>query len=312
MDRRTTLADDRARNRKGGERFGLTVQPRIRSTVAVMGITTTALTPVEQTAFLTEYARALDSRWSKPILGDTLADEVVGKIDYDFAGLGVQTSVVCQTALRAKMLDDRVREFIKRHRDAVVVDLGAGLDSGFYRVAPPPSVDWYSVDLPGIMTLRDEVLPANPHAHSVPVSLAEKHWPGSIPTDRPTILVADGLFAFLSEPVIIGIFRSITDHFRFGELAFNDYGGIGWFSRLAIRLYPQKMFKDVGSQWGYLGFKDAHHPETWNPRMTLVEEASLAHDPEVDLFPGWIRVATKLSGKSKTGARKARILRYAF
>jgi hypothetical protein len=27
---------------------------------------------------------------------------VVGKIDYDFTGLGVQTSVVCQTALRAK------------------------------------------------------------------------------------------------------------------------------------------------------------------------------------------------------------------
>jgi hypothetical protein len=46
--------------------------------------------------------------------------------------------------------------------------------------------------------------------------------------------------------------------------------------------------------------------------MRLVEEASLAHQPEVDLFPGWIRVATKLSGKSKTAARKARILRYAF
>jgi hypothetical protein len=34
------------------------------------------------------------------------------------------------------------------------------------------------------------------------------------------------------------------------------------------------------------------------------------HAPEVDLFPGWIRVPTKLMGKSKTGARKARILRY--
>ena len=66
-----------------------------------MGIATTELTPVEQTAFLTEYARALDSRWPKPILRDTLADEVVGKIDFDFAGLGVQTSVVCQAALRA-------------------------------------------------------------------------------------------------------------------------------------------------------------------------------------------------------------------
>ena len=237
---------------------------------------------------------------------------MVGKIDYDFAGLGVQTSVVCQTALRAKMLDDRVRAFVNQHPDAVVVDLGAGLDSGFYRVGPPATVDWYSVDLPGITALRDEVLPAAPQSHSVPVSLADEHWPDAIPADRPTMLIADGLFAFLTEPVIAGIFRRITDHFRSGELAFNDYGRIGWVSRVAIKLYPQKMFKDVGSQFGYPGFKDAHHPETWNPRMKLVEEASLTDAPEVDLFPGWIRVATKLSGMSKTGRRKARILRYAF
>jgi O-methyltransferase involved in polyketide biosynthesis len=144
------------------------------------------------------------------------------------------------------------------------------------------------------------------------VSLAERHWPDTIPAERPAMLIADGLFAFLSEPVIAGIFRRITEHFRSGELAFNDYGRIGWVSKLAIELAPQKMFKDVGSQCGYAGFKDAHHPETWNPRMTLIDEASLAHQPEVDLFPGWIRVATKLSGRSKTAARKARILGYAF
>jgi hypothetical protein len=46
--------------------------------------------------------------------------------------------------------------------------------------------------------------------------------------------------------------------------------------------------------------------------MSLVEEAGLAHQPEVDLFPGWIRKATQLAGKTKTGARKARILRYEF
>jgi O-methyltransferase involved in polyketide biosynthesis len=210
------------------------------------------------------------------------------------------------------MLDDRVRDFVARHPDAVVVDLGAGLDSGFYRVAPPPSVDWYSVDLPGITALREEVLPANPNSHTVPASLADEHWPDTIPADRPTMLVADGLFAFLSEPVIIGIYCRITDHFGSGELAFKDYGGIGWFSRLAVKLYPQKMFKDIGSQWDYPGFKDAHHPETWNPRMKLVEETSLTHEPEVDLFPTWLRIATRITGKSKTGARKARILRYAF
>jgi O-methyltransferase involved in polyketide biosynthesis len=210
------------------------------------------------------------------------------------------------------MLDDRVRTFVAEHPNAVVVDLGAGLDSGYHRVAPPATVDWYSVDLPGIIALRDEVVPAGEQAYSVAMSLTDERWPEAIPADRPVILIADGLFAFLSEPDIIAILRRITDHFAAGQLVFNDYGGIGWFSRLAVRLYPQKMFKDVGTQWGYRGFKDAHHPETWNPRLRLVEEASLAHAPEVDMFPTWIKVATKVMGRTRTGARKARILRYAF
>jgi hypothetical protein len=36
--------------------------------------------------------------WARPILADKLADEVVGRINYDFAGLDAQTSVVCQAA----------------------------------------------------------------------------------------------------------------------------------------------------------------------------------------------------------------------
>lgn len=277
-----------------------------------MAIDASGLSPVEETAFLTVYARALDGRWAHPILGDSLACAVVDLIDYDFAALGVQTSVVCQTALRAKLLDDRVRHFVARHPDAVVVDLGAGLDSGFHRVQPPSGVDWYSVDLPGILCVREQALPHGLRAHSVAATLSDPSWVDAIPGDRPTILVADGLFAFLSEEVIASIFRRITDHFASGEVAFNDYGRIGWVSRAAIKVLPQRMFKAVGSQWGYAGFKDAHYPEAWNPRVTLVEEASLTAAPEVALFPAPLRIATRLMGRTTAGARKARILRYAF
>lgn len=277
-----------------------------------MGFDVSDLSPLEQTALLTEYARALDSRWERPILGDSLADRVVGEIDYDFAGLGVSASVVCQTALRAKMLDQRVRAFTAEHPDAVVVDLGAGLDSGPARVRPPETVDWYSVDLPGVIDLRERALPVGQRWHSVAASVADHDWPSSIPGDRPTMVIADGLFAFLSEAVIVSTFRRITEHFASGELAFNDYGRIGWFSQLVVRLAPQRMYKSVGSQWGYAGFKDARVPESWNPRLTLVEEASLTREPEVELFPRWIGLATKASGKFKAGARKARILRYRF
>lgn len=280
--------------------------------VGPMGIPVASLTPVELTALLTVYARALDNRAPRPVLGDTRADSVVAAVDYDFAGLRVQTSVACQTALRAKMLDDRVRAFTSTNPHAVVVDLGGGLDSGYYRVSPPPTVDWYNVDLPGISAVRDQVLPSHLHRRTVVASVAEPDWAATIPADRPTMLVADGLFAFLAESVIAGVFRSITEHFDSGEVAFNDYGRFGALSLAAFKYLPQKMFKDVGSQLGYAGFKDARHPLSWNPRLQLVEEASLCHQPEVDLFPGALRVATRLTGLTKAGARKARILRYRF
>ncbi len=267
---------------------------------------------VEQTAFLTEYARALDSRSARPILGDSLADEVVGKIDYDFAGIGVLTSVACQTALRGKMLDDRIRRFIAKHPNAVVVDVGAGLDSRVFRVDPPSTVNWYSVDLPRVIELRDEVLPHRDNAFSVAASVAEANWAQAIPADGPTMLVADGLTAFLDEPTIIGLFRSISEHVTAGEVAFNDYGRIGPMSRFAMKLAPQKMFDTLSAQWGYAGFKDARHPQTWSPRLRLLEEATMAREPDVDRFPTLLRIGTRISAHIPPAARRVRILRYEF
>jgi len=273
-----------------------------------MGIATTELTPVEQTALVTQYARALDSRSPRPILGDTLAEHIVDKIDYDFPALGVPSSAVRQTALRAKLLDNRVRNFVSEHPNAIVVSLGAGLDTGMLRVKPPASVDWYNVDLPHVIALRDEVVPADDHAYSVAASLAEDAWTDHIPSDRPTMLVADGLVAFVPEPVIINLFRHIPEHFQSGELALNDYGRVSRSSLLAMKV----VFSAVGNQWVYRGFNDARVPQTWSPRLTLVEETSLAHAREVDLFPAGARVSTRLMGMTKAGARTARVLRYGF
>jgi O-methyltransferase involved in polyketide biosynthesis len=286
----------------------ITQRSLVLAYLAGMGIAITKFSPVEQTAFVTAYARALDSRWPRPILGDTLSDEIVAKIDYDFGALGVPLSAVRQTALRAKLLDDRLRAFISEHPDAVVVSLGAGLDTGMQRVEPPATVDWYSVDLPHVIALRDQLLPSGDHAHSVAASLADDAWTDHIPSDRPTMLVADGLLAFLAEPVIVNLFRVIPQHFRSGELAMNDYGRVGRLSLLAMKIG----FSAVGNQWAYRGFKDARLPQSWSPRLTLVEEYSLAHAPEVDLFPPGARVSTRLMGMTKAGARKARILRYRF
>ena len=118
------------------------------------------------------------------------------------------------------------------------------------------------------------------------------------------MVVADGLFPFLSEAVIIAIFRRITEYFPFGMVAFNDYGTVGRMNRLAGKL--------AASQWNFRGFKDAHHPETWTPQLSLVEEASLMHEPEVALFPPLLRLGGHMAARLPAIARKARILCYRF
>ncbi|WIM88755.1 class I SAM-dependent methyltransferase [Candidatus Mycobacterium wuenschmannii] len=273
-----------------------------------MGIAITGLTPVERTAFVTQYARAVDSRWARPILGDRLADEIVAKIDFDFDGLGVPGSAIRQTALRAKILDDRIRDFVAEHPDAVVVDLGAGLATPMQRVTPPPTVDWYNVDLPAIIALREQVVPADNHAHSVAASLADDTWTDGIPADRPAFLIADGLLAFVPESLLVNLFRHIPEHFGSGEVAINDYGRVSPVNIAAMKIG----FSAVGTQWIYRGFNDPHTPETWSPRLRLVEETSLSHVPEIDLYPTAARVSTRLMGRTKSGARSARILRYRF
>jgi len=270
------------------------------------------LKPIEQTALLTEYCRALDSRTARPILGDRLADRTVGKIDFDFASLAAAPGVAALVALRAKLLDARIRRFVTENADSVVVDLGAGLNSAVFRVDPPPTVDWYSVDLPKVIRLREALLPHHDHAQTLATSLHELGWADPIPADRPTMVVADGLVAFLDEAEVIAILRAITSHFESGEIVLNDYGPVSKANQLIGRLATSRKQNSPHSQWRFPGFKDARHPESWNVGLALLEEASIFHQPEAHLFPPGLRLASRLSCRFPAIARKSRILRYRF
>lgn len=277
-----------------------------------MSIAVTEFSLVEQTAFLTAYARALDCRAPTPILGDAFSDRVVGLIDYDFPAFRIPASVVRQTALRAKMLDARIRTFTGANPDAVVVDLGAGLNEPLARVSPPAGVDWYSIDLPHVIALREKVVPTQRAEYVIAADLTGTDWTDSIPVGRPTMVIADGLFAFLSEPQVIALIGHAIDHFGSGEFAFNDYGRVGALSSLGMKLAPRGMFSVLRQVWANPGFTDPRTPQRWEPRLRLVEQACLAHAAEVDSFPGPARAVTRLAGRFKSVAGKARVLRYRF
>ncbi|MCH9734306.1 MAG: class I SAM-dependent methyltransferase [Actinomycetia bacterium] len=270
------------------------------------------LKPIEQTALLTEYCRALDSRAARPILGDPLAHDTVSQIDFDFSSLAATPSVVALVALRAKMLDERISRFIAENPQAVVIDLGAGLNSAVVRVDPPPTVDWYSVDLPAVIALREALLPPSVGDQSVAASLLEPGWADTIPAGRPTMAFADGLVAFLDEAEAIALVRGIAGHFNYGVIAFNDYGPVSKANQLIGGLATSRKANSPHSQWRFRGFKNARHPESWHNGLALIEEVSALHQPEAQLLPAGLRVASRLSRRLPAIARKSRIVQYRF
>jgi O-methyltransferase involved in polyketide biosynthesis len=113
-----------------------------------MTITLPTFTPLEDSLWLTLDGRALDNRSPHPILGDASADRIVRTLEYDTGQLHIDTNFRLNVALRAKKLDQVVAGFLTRHPDAVVLDLGVGLDTRYARLNVPATVDWYDVDFP--------------------------------------------------------------------------------------------------------------------------------------------------------------------
>jgi len=188
-----------------------------------MDITLPAFTPIEDTLFLTLCGRALDSRLPRPILGDPIAARIVARLGYDCTRFGLSTSPILNIAHRAKKLDQIARGFLSRHPRAVGLDLGAGLDTRIFRIGAPPSVDWYDVDFRAVIAARQQLVPDRVGAHAVAADLTDPTWLKVVPADRPAVIVADGLLAFLPPGEMMALLDRLVDHFPFGEIAFNGY-----------------------------------------------------------------------------------------
>jgi O-methyltransferase involved in polyketide biosynthesis len=273
-----------------------------------MAMTFPAFTPVQASLWLTLCGRALDNRLPRPVLGDLMADEIVRRVDFDYQKLHIPTSSAIYIAHRAKKLDEIAQTFFARHPDAVGLDLGAGLDSRALRVTPPPTVDWCDIDFPEVIAARRQLLPDDAHPHDIGADLTDSTWLETLPTDRPAVIVADGLIAFLSEEEMKTLVGRIINHFPSGEIAFNGY------SKFAV--WAQKRFagaESIKAVTRFPGFDDPRYPERWHPKLKLVKEILCTREPEVAEFPLGLRLINRLTAPSAAVSRRGNVvLHYRF
>ncbi|MGY1604576.1 class I SAM-dependent methyltransferase [Geodermatophilus sp. SYSU D00815] len=266
------------------------------------------MTPLEDTLFVTLCCRALDNRSPDPILGDALADEIVRTLDYDHGRLGIGTNLRLNAALRAKKLDEVASAFVAAHPDAVGLDLGAGLDTRPARIHPPPTVDWYDVDFPAVVALRERAVPERARAHVVAADVRDPDWLDAVPTGRPAVVVADGLVGFLTQEEFVSLLDRLIARFPSGEIVFNSYPKFAlWAAR------HTRGTKGVADLLKFPGVDDPSELEGWNPRLQLVREILLSREPEIAQFPRGLRLYYRLSARSTAWSRKGTIvLHYRF
>lgn len=185
------------------------------------------LSGAPQTMLATLYARALDADLAQPFLGDRHAKRIVARIDYDWRKTAITARNCPSVTIRAAHLDTWVREFLAAHPRAVVLHLGCGLDTRYWRLQPGPGVEWYDVDYPEVADLAAKLFPVADHHHIVAASVTDPAWPADIPNDRPTLMIAEGLTMYLSEQDGVALLRRVVDRFASGELQFDAFNRLG-------------------------------------------------------------------------------------
>ena len=176
------------------------------------------LDEVPETLLWNLYQRSLEARRADTVLPDPLGVELVERIDYRFERFG--QSFGQWQALRAKTFDLEVRRFLAAHPGGTVVALGEGLETGFWRV-DNAAVRWVSVDLPEVVALRENLLPASPRLRSIGASVTDAAWAAEVDASAPVLLLAQGLLMYLERDDVDRVLRMCGERFPGSELVFD-------------------------------------------------------------------------------------------
>ncbi len=213
------------------------------------------LTEVQSTLLMPLWARAMEHHRANPLLTDRKAVEIVESLDFDFDTFvrkGVPQADYC---IRARVLDELVRDFIEQHPSGTVIEFGVGLDTRFDRL-DNGTVTWIELDLPHVIELRERFFESSDRRHLLGGSLLESHWVTLIAPliKGPTLFVAEGVLYFLSFAQVKELLGHLVSQFPKSTFLFDAQSPLFlWFSNLRQPVKNAQMQFSVGN------VRELHH-----------------------------------------------------
>ncbi len=176
------------------------------------------LTGIPETLLIPLWARCNETSQPEPIIQDYIACELLAAIDYNFSQFESAWKTQVGVAIRTYLLDQAVTEFIKKHPQALVINLGAGLDTRFFRV-DNMQINWVDIDLPEVISLKRQLISENERYQFIAQSIFDRSWFNTISeTRRPTLFIAEGLLMYFNPTEVKLFLNDISSWFSGSEM----------------------------------------------------------------------------------------------
>ena len=267
---------------------------------------------VQETLIIPLYSRKLCSRLYPNIYQDETAVRLINEIDYDFSEAEKNSRSLMQrfgaleVAMRQNDLAWEVRDYLKDHPKAAVVNLGCGLDSTG-RSCDNGSCKIYNLDFPDVIAVRNELLPADEREKNIPCDLNDSEWLEKIDASGGAIFFASGVFYYFLTKQVKALVQAMANAFPGGVLVFDVA------NRIAVKMIAKTWLKgakikDVGAYFAVSDAKD--ELSLWDNRLQITSRGYMLgyndlRDPSVS---GFFRFLAKVGDKMM----KMQIVKIAF
>ena len=226
---------------------------------------------VQETLVIPLYGRKMCSELYPNLYRDETAIRLMKEIDYDFSVLEKKSGNLMQrfgfleAAMRQNDLAWEVRDYLKTHPNAAVVNLGCGLDNTG-RACDNGRCKIYNLDFPDVITVRKELLPAGEREQNIPCDLKDPAWFDKIDASGGAVFFASGVFYYFLTQQVRALVQEMVDAFPGGVLVFDAA------NRTAVKMIAKTWLrtakiKDVGAYFAVSDAKSELSP--WDSRLQV-------------------------------------------
>jgi methyltransferase (TIGR00027 family) len=187
-------------------------------------------------------------------------------------------------SLRARHFDQRARDFLQRHPDGTVVNLGCGLDTRFFRL-DDGRLHLYDLDLPDVIALKRQLVTETDRYQFIASSVLDFGWMDMLEGKRPTLFLAEGLFMYLPLEDVKALVLELQDRFPGCELVcevFNESWLHGWRGNIMRRKLQNNMSMGSGAMF-QSGLQDSDTMEQWRSGIQFLDDWSFVDADEPKL-----------------------------